>query len=152
MILAAYCSNPSTDQEIHLLEHAEEVRIFSFYYHPTDKEAALLLFRSKQDSFKQLLVKIGSEEAKNLSLRIQKWKPDVPLAIDVLLESIQKTGFQIREILIDSLIKGAYSSKIICTNTTSHLVILHARPSDASSLAVMTNCPIYVDKELLKKY
>jgi hypothetical protein len=149
MILAAYCSNPSTDREIQLLEHAEEVHISSLYHHRTDQETALLLFRSKQDSSKQLLMKIGSEEARYLSLRIQKWKPDVPLAIDVLLESIQKTGFQIREILIDSLIKGVYSSKIICT-TSSQTVILHARPSDATSLAVMTSCPIYVDTALLK--
>ncbi|MBD0278497.1 MAG: bifunctional nuclease family protein [Flavisolibacter sp.] len=128
----------------------EELRIISLLPDSNLKDRSIITFQAKEDTTEKLEIGIGKTEAEVLAWSLTQTKVQAVLPLDLLQNAITKFGYTVKEVLIDSLINGVYTAKIICTNP-SQTITLKARPSDATIIATKCSSPIYADKRLLYK-
>ena len=110
-------------------------------------EQQILLLKPKNNDGSQYLpIWIGSTEADSIRSALKRGLPEErPLSHD-LLRSIL-TGFKvtIQKIVIHKMVQGTFFSHIYLSKNGTELVI-DSRPSDAVSLAIRMNAPIFIDE------
>lgn len=125
-----------------------ELQLASLQADTVDKERNTMTFHSLADSTKTLVIQIGSNEAQVLAITLQGMQPTAPLPLDLLQNALVEFGYSVKEVLIEDLKNGVYTSKVVCTNNVKE-VSLNARTSDAITLAYKFDCPIYASSHLL---
>lgn len=91
---------------------------------------------------RRLPIIIGGFEAQSIAVKIEKMTPSRPLTHDLFKTFADSFDISISEILIYNLIDGIFYAKIIVSSNEKNIE-LDARTSDAVSLALRFNCPIY---------
>ncbi|MEI8094775.1 MAG: bifunctional nuclease domain-containing protein [Spirochaetales bacterium] len=114
----------------------------------TDQGNAVLVRPLQGD--KAVPILIGPLEAQNILLGLGEVEIPRPLTHDLLLRLLTELGATLVRIDIHTLSEGTYYSNILLSHGTRKLEI-DARPSDALALAVRTDCPIFLETDLLEE-
>ena len=91
---------------------------------------------------RRLPVIIGAFEAQSIAVEIEKMTPSRPLTHDLFKSFANAFQIKVEEILIYNLVDGVFFAKLICSDGTKKSEI-DARTSDAVSLAIRFECPIF---------
>ena len=93
---------------------------------------------------------IGVFEANAIALRIEGIDPPRPLTHDLLRSVIQHFDAQVRRIVISDLRENTFFALIHVDRGGAESTI-DARPSDAIALALRTEAPIFVKRDVLER-
>lgn len=97
---------------------------------------------------------IGMAEAQSITKALEKHKPERPMTHDLLLNTIQKLGYKVKQVEINELNSNTYYAAIILlVDDPDHKLdtvrTIDSRPSDAIALALRAGCPIFVSAQVV---
>ncbi|MBI2810627.1 MAG: bifunctional nuclease family protein [Candidatus Melainabacteria bacterium] len=104
----------------------------------------------ENDTMRTLPIWIGIAEAKAISFALEKTKSERPLTHELLLTTIERLGYEVKQIEIDKLDSQTYSAilKLHSKEEGKTRMMIDARPSDAIALALAAKAPIFVSPEI----
>ena len=123
------------------------VEIHKIEFHPSEKNYVLVL--KKVNSRIKIPILIASKEAQSLSLAYEGINLPRPTTHDLIINLINKFDAQLKSVLIKKYEKGTFYSVIKIKKEDFDLEI-DSRPSDAITIALKNNLPIYVNKEVIQ--
>jgi len=92
---------------------------------------------------------VGLYEANAIALEVEKSTPPRPLTHDLLRNLIQGLNAQVQKVVVTELRDDTFYA-VIWMEQNGETISLDARPSDALALALRSDCPIFVDEEVLR--
>ncbi len=93
-------------------------------------------------------VVIGAAEAQSIAIRMEKIITPRPMTHDLFVSFAHAFGVKLKQIFIYKFEDGIFSSELTFADE-ERTVVLDARTSDAISLAMRTNAPIFTTKSSL---
>lgn len=93
-------------------------------------------------------VVIGAPEAQSIAIRMEKIIPPRPMTHDLFVSFAHAFGVKLKEVFIYKFEDGIFSSELTFSDG-DRTVILDARTSDAISLAMRTNAPIFTTRAIV---
>lgn len=119
------------------------------YSHTQNGAYALILNEVNGD--RKLPIVIGAYEAQAIAIAIEEdLKPPRPLTHDLFKTFCDRFGLVVTQVIIHKLVDGVFFSSIICKSNDKEEVI-DARTSDAISLALRFDAPIFTYQNILDK-
>ncbi len=119
------------------------------YSHTQNGAYALIL--SEADGERKLPIVIGAFEAQAIAIAIEKdLTPPRPLTHDLFKTFCDRYFIEVKQVIIHKLVDGVFFSSIICEREGVEEII-DARTSDAISLALRFDAPIFTYKNILDK-
>jgi uncharacterized protein len=103
----------------------------------------------EQAGKRRLPIVIGGFEAQAIAVAMENMTPNRPLTHDLFKNTLDAFDIQLVEIVINNLLDGIFYAQLVCEQNGRTLQI-DARTSDAISLAVRYNCPIYTYEFILE--
>ncbi|HEY0308806.1 MAG TPA: bifunctional nuclease family protein [Acidobacteriaceae bacterium] len=100
------------------------------------------------DSEMVLPIWVGMYEANAIALEIEKATPPRPMTHDLLRNAIRGLNAQVKKVVVSELRDDTFYA-VIWMDQDGELVTMDARPSDALALALRSDCPIYVSRQVL---
>lgn len=101
------------------------------------------------DNRRALPIWIGSAEASAIIRKIENLKVQRPMTHDLIIDVIEKTGFEINRIEISDVDDDTYFATIFLENKQGEEAQIDSRPSDAIAVAIRVDAPIYVSAAVL---
>lgn len=101
------------------------------------------------DNRRALPIWIGSAEASAIIRKIENLKVQRPMTHDLIIDVIEKTGFNINRIEISDVDDDTYFATIFLENSNGEEAQIDSRPSDAIAVAIRVDAPIYVSAAVL---
>ena len=101
------------------------------------------------DNRKALPIWIGSAEASAIIRKMENIKVLRPMTHDLIMEIIEKTGYQVDRVEINDVEKDTYYSTIFLKDVDGNEIEIDSRPSDAIAVAIRAEAPIYVSVKVL---
>ena len=95
-----------------------------------------------------LPIYIGQDQAKSIIGAIENQKPPRPLTHDLIANLFEAWGMSLDKIIIHSLQDNTFYA-VLCLSQGKTKKELDCRPSDAISIALRTNSPIWVMEEVI---
>lgn len=117
---------------------------------PGQTQGSYTLILGKEGTNRKLAIVIGSFEAQAIAIEIEKIIPVRPMTHDLFVSMAHSFEIEISEIFIHDLIEGIFYAKIICVREGQEVEI-DTRTSDAISIAVRVQCPIYTTEEIMEE-
>ena len=115
------------------------------------QNGAYALILSEVDGDRKLPIVIGAFEAQSIAIALEKEiSPPRPLTHDLFKNFADRFHIVIKQVIIHKLVDGVFYSSIICERENTEEII-DARTSDAISLALRFNAPIFTYKNILDK-
>ncbi len=115
------------------------------------QNGAYALILSEVEGDRKLPIVIGAFEAQSIAIALEKEiKPPRPLTHDLFKNFADRFSIQVKQVIIHKLVDGVFYSSIICERDGTEEII-DARTSDAISLALRFNAPIFTYKNILEK-
>jgi len=124
-----------------------EMKIRGLMIDPSANTPIVILKDINSDTL--LPIWVGAYEANAIALEIEKIAPQRPMTHDLLKNVIEQMGARVQRIIITSLVDNVFYAVIELMSGES-TVFLDSRPSDAIALALRSDCPIYVNEEVIK--
>jgi len=93
-------------------------------------------------------IMIGIFEATSIDRRVKKLPSPRPLTHDLVANTIESLGGELRDIYISELRDHTYYAKLRIRQN-GELIEVDCRPSDAIALAVTASVPMYVAEDVL---
>lgn len=119
------------------------------YSHTQNGAYALIL--NEMDGERKLPIVIGAFEAQAIAIAIEEdLKPPRPLTHDLFKTFCDRFDIVVKQVIIHKLVDGVFFSSIICERDGVEETI-DARTSDAISLALRFDAPIFTYKNILDK-
>jgi bifunctional DNase/RNase len=103
----------------------------------------------EQNGKRRLPIVIGGFEAQAIAVAMENMTPNRPLTHDLFKNTLDAFDIQLEEIIINNLLDGIFYAQLVCEQNGRTLFI-DARTSDAISLAVRFQCPIYTYEFILE--
>ena len=103
-----------------------------------------------KDNRKALPIWIGSAEASAIIRKIENLKVARPMTHDLIIEIIEKTGYELEKVEISDVEKETYFASLVLVNKEGERIEIDSRPSDAIAVAIRTDSPIFVSPKVLK--
>lgn len=125
-----------------------KLEIQGLTYSQTQNNAYALILREVNGT-RKLPIIIGGFEAQSIAIQIEKIKYSRPLTHDLFKNFADTFSIQITEVIIYKLEEGVFYSQMIATNG-KEVREIEARTSDAVSLSLRFNCPIYTYEKIMK--
>ena len=100
------------------------------------------------DGERSFSIMIGIFEATSIDRRVKKLPSPRPLTHDLVANTIDSLGGELRDIYISELRDHTYFAKLRIRQN-GELIEVDSRPSDAIALAVTAKVPIYVAEDVL---
>ena len=91
---------------------------------------------------------IGTYEAQSIVLELERAKPPRPLTYDIIKELIDASELLLTEVLIYDTHEGTYFTKLVFEDDDLEI---ECRPSDAVSIALRCEVPIYISSNVFDK-
>ena len=91
---------------------------------------------------------VGIFEANAIALELEKTAAPRPMTHDLLRNLIDGLNARVTRIVLASIQQDTYYA-VIWLDQQGETVAVDARPSDAIALALRSDCPIYVSREVL---
>jgi len=101
------------------------------------------------DNRRALPIWIGSAEASAIIRKIENLKVQRPMTHDLIVDVIEKTGYEINRIEISDVDDDTYFATICLENREGKEAQIDSRPSDAIAVAIRVDAPIYVSAAVL---
>jgi bifunctional DNase/RNase len=128
--------------------HFVRVSVSGMARDPRDNPVVLL----KSDEGEDVLpIWIGHSEAMAIELHIKGSQFERPLTHDLLKTTIDTLGASVTKVAITGLKEGTFFAKIHLQRDAEILVI-DARPSDSVALALKSNAPIFVARDVFSAH
>jgi uncharacterized protein len=124
-----------------------EMRIRGLLLDPNTNMPIVVLKDVNSESV--LPIWVGVFEANAIALEIEKVAPPRPMTHDLLKNVITGLGAVVDRVVVTELRNDTFFAAIWATRN-GEPVVIDSRPSDAIALAMRTDCPIYVNDEVLK--
>lgn len=102
-----------------------------------------------KDNRKALPIWIGSAEASAIIRKIENINVSRPMTHDLMIDVIEKTGFEVDRIEINDVDKETYFATIFIKNPEGKELKIDARPSDAIAISIRVDAPIFVTAKVL---
>ena len=125
------------------------VNVDKISYHPSSRSYAVLLKEEKSE--KVLPILVGSFEAQSIALALEVVETPRPLTHDLICEMIKKIDAKLISVYISKLNDGVFYAKLKIKGLKFGIKQIDSRPSDAISIALRLNAPIYVSPEVIKE-
>lgn len=125
-----------------------EVKIRALMMDPNSGTPIIIL--KDVNSETMLPIWVGAYEANAIALEIEKIAPQRPMTHDLLRNLIVEMGASVDRVVVTELKDNTFYAIIEMRAGDGSTVMLDSRPSDAIALALRTDCPIYVDMEVIK--
>jgi bifunctional DNase/RNase len=93
---------------------------------------------------------IGKAEANAISLALESVALPRPLTHDLIKNTLEAVEAKVISVVITDLRENTYYGKIHLMHHDAEITV-DARPSDAIALALRTECPIFVAKEVFQR-
>lgn len=126
-----------------------KLTIESLVYSQT-QSGAYVLVMVEEESNKKLPIVIGTAEAQAIAIALEDMDAPRPLTHDLFVNFASSFNINLSEVIITKLDEGIFYAELVCENFANKIRI-DSRTSDAIALAVRFKCPIFVNKEVLKK-
>jgi len=128
----------ATDQEI-------EVRIRGLMMDPSTRQPIVVLNDLTGEVV--LPIWVGLFEANAIALEIEKATTQRPMTHDLMRNLVQGLNARVTRVVVGSLKEETFHATI-WMDQAGEVVALDARPSDAIALALRSDCPIFVSKQV----
>jgi bifunctional DNase/RNase len=125
-----------------------EVKIRALMMDPNSGTPIIIL--KDVNSETMLPIWVGAYEANAIALEIEKIAPQRPMTHDLLRNLIVEMGVNVNRVVVTELRDNTFFAIIEMSMVDGTTIMLDARPSDAIALALRTDCPIYVDMEVIR--
>ncbi len=112
------------------------------------QSGAYALILSQVGGQYKIPVVIGAAEAQSIAIRMEKIITPRPMTHDLFVSFAHAFGVKLKQIFIYKFEDGIFSSELTFADE-ERTVVLDARTSDAISLAMRTNAPIFTTKSIL---
>jgi hypothetical protein len=97
-----------------------------------------------------LPIYIGAAEAFSIQTALEDMPYPRPLTHDLMLTVMEELHSRIEKVIIDDLNDGIFFARIVVKKDGEEYEF-DARPSDSIALAIRTNAPVYVSREVMDK-
>lgn len=109
-----------------------------------------LLMLLEPESGVEVPVIIGQHEAQGILLAKENVKIRRPLPHEVLLHIMEAYGLTLKEVTIDRVVEGIFYATLHLTDGFNRKT-LDCRPTDAITLALLSDAPILVDDSVVEE-
>jgi len=92
---------------------------------------------------------IGPLEASSILIELEHITPPRPMTHDLFVNFLKQNNIKVRKIIITEMRNNTYFAKIYYKSGLKTKE-LDARPSDAISIALRLNVPVFVNKEVIE--
>jgi uncharacterized protein len=96
----------------------------------------------EENGKRRLPIVIGGFEAQSIAVALENMTPNRPLTHDLFKNTLDAYNIELKEVLINNLLDGIFYAQLICEQD-GNVIQIDARTSDAISMAVRYQCPIY---------
>ncbi len=124
------------------------VDVMSISYHPTNKGYVVLL--KEQNGNRHLPIIVGELEAHSIAVTLEGRKLKRPLTHDLMIDTLEAVGGKIKRVSITIIREGTFYAEIIIQSSYNDELQFDSRPSDAISLSLRANVPIFVSEAILQ--
>src|SRR5215469_5271904 len=124
-----------------------EMKIRGLMVDPSTNMPIVLLKDPQSEAL--LPIWVGLYEANAIALEVEKSQTPRPLTHDLLKNLIHSLNANVQRVVVTELKDDTFYA-VIWMEQNGEVVALDSRPSDALALALRTDCPIYVDEEVLR--
>jgi len=126
-----------------------ELEVFDIEGSQTPSEAFGLIMREKTGK-REMTIVIGLQEARTLVLLHNKIQTRRPGTHELFKNFMQHTGHHLNKTLIYHYDEGVFFAHLLIQNGTGSFE-LDSRTSDAIAVALLTDAPIFVRKDIFEK-
>ena len=119
---------------------------------PAHSHGAYTLYLKELNGNRILPIIIGGFEAQAIAMELEGMKPTRPMTHDLFSNALREFDITVTEINIQQLDEGIYYAGITClcvNDSTSKLVVLDSRTSDAIAMGIKFRCPIFCVEKIL---
>lgn len=102
-----------------------------------------------KENRKALPIWIGSAEASAIIRKIENLSVARPMTHDLIINIIEKTGYELEKIEINDVEKETYYATLFLKNDEGKVLEIDSRPSDAIAAAIRVDAPIYVTSNVI---
>lgn len=125
-----------------------EVKIRGLMMDPSSGTPIIILKDINSETM--LPIWVGAYEANAIALEIEKIAPQRPMTHDLLRNLIIEMGASVERVVVTELRENTFFAVIEMRNNAGDRLMLDARPSDAIALALRSDCPIFVNEEVIQ--
>ena len=93
---------------------------------------------------------IGKAEANSISLALEHVEMPRPLTHDLIKNALEALGAKVISVVITDLKDNTYFAKLHLLYQDSEITV-DTRPSDAIAIALRSECPVFVSREVLDR-
>jgi bifunctional DNase/RNase len=93
---------------------------------------------------------VAAADAVALAIGLQKKPLARPMMPQLTVKLLQATGTQIEEVRIEAWKENVFSA-VVKVRNGNVIQEIDARPSDALTLAVLADCPMYINEEIMQQ-
>ena len=115
------------------------------------QSGAYALVLTQVDGTKRLPIIIGTSEAQSIAIEIENLVPPRPLTHDLFVSVLKAFNIKLKEVYIYRFEEGVFSSNLILEGNDGVEKIVDSRTSDAISIALRSQAPIFVSETVLNK-
>lgn len=126
----------------------KKAEILTFGIEPSNNMPLIILKECNGE--RTLPIPAGTAEANSIALKTLGISSDRPLTIDLTIDIVEKMRGTIEKVVIDDLSNNVFYAKLHITMAKG-AVVIDCRPSDALSLAIRAECPIFIDEGVFDK-
>ncbi|HOS57656.1 MAG TPA: bifunctional nuclease family protein [Bacteroidales bacterium] len=131
------------------MEHIELI-VSDIQSSQTQGEAFVLLLKEKSgERFVPIVIGIG--EARAVVFELNKIQPHRPGPHDLFQQLIRIADFQFKKVVIWKFEAGVFFANLYIENREGEEIIIDARTSDAVTLSLKFETPIFMDKAVFEK-
>jgi len=113
-------------------------------------QQAYALVLSEAEGTRRIPIVIGHAEAQAIAIALENMHAVRPLTHDLFVSFLEKSNTSIKEVVIVKLESHIFYSEIVFSHNGEEFS-LDARTSDAVTMAIKTNAPIYINEEILNR-
>lgn len=124
-----------------------EVKIRGLMVDPSTGTPIVILKDVNSDML--LPIWVGSFEANSIALEIEKNASQRPMTHDLIRNILVGTNHYVRRVVINELRDNTFYAAIEVMDAEGRASFFDARPSDAIALALRSDCPIFVEEQVI---
>lgn len=109
-----------------------------------------VLILEEPNSKTRVPIIIGTLEAQSIAIALEKMVPARPLTYDLFKNTMEALEVQLKEVYIHAVVDKTFYAHIEWIKPDKTTLIIDARPSDAITLAIYLNAPIFCAKTVLE--
>lgn len=102
-----------------------------------------------KENRKALPIWIGSVEASAIIRKIENLTVSRPMTHDLIVNLIEKTGYELEKIEINDVEKETYYATLFLKDNDGNVLQIDSRPSDAIAIAIRIDAPIFVTANVI---